>query len=199
VGRSAGGHDDRLRPEDVKIPVPDAEADGAGDPVGTRLVHQQMRHHDPVVHFGGGLPGGLGDDRLVTLAVDHDLPATFSQVPAGHLVPHDRQAPLLELVHRGVDVPGDVEAQVLAHQTHQVISRIAHMVLRPVLVPLHAHIAVDRRQAVRHRAAALDVRLFDEDDLQVPPPVPGFVRGPAAAKATADDEDVRIHEPGFSG
>src|SRR3546814_5728400 len=48
------------------------------------------------------------------------------------------------------------------------------------------------------RAAALDVLFFDADDLQVTPPVAGFVRGPTPAHAAADDEDVRIHEHGFS-
>src|SRR3546814_10163630 len=72
------------------------------------------------------------------------------------------------------------------------------MVFGLVLVPLHAHVAVDRIQALCDRAAALDVRFFDADDLQVTPPVAGFVRGPTPAHAAADDEDVRIHEHGFS-
>ena len=135
VRSAAGGDDDRFRPEDVETPVADVEADGTGDAVGTRLVHQQMGHHDPVVHLAGGLPGGLGDDRLVALAVDHDLPFAFSQIPAGLRVLHDRQAPLLELVDRGVDMPGDVVDQVLPHQPHQVAACVAHEVLRLVLAP----------------------------------------------------------------
>ena len=165
--------------------------------LGLRLVHQQVGHHDPVVDFGGGLARGLGDDRLVALAVDHDLPFAFALVPPGLRVPHDRETPLLELVHRGVDVPGDVVAQILPHQTHEVVARVADMVFGLVLVPLHAHVAVDRVQALRDRAAALDVRFLDADDLQVAPPVAGFVGGPAAAHAAADDEDVRIHEHGL--
>jgi hypothetical protein len=72
------------------------------------------------------------------------------------------------------------------------------MVLGLVLIPLHAHVAVDGIQALRDRAAALDIRLFDADNLQVASPVPGFVCRPAASHAAADDEDVRIDENRFS-
>ena len=93
---------------------------------------------------------------------------------------------------------GDVVDQVLSHETHQVTACVAHEVFGLVLAPLHAHVAVDRRQALRHGAAALDVGLFDEDDLQVPSPVARFVSGAAAAKAAAYDEDVGIDELGSS-
>ena len=64
---------------------------------------------------------------------------------------------------------GDVVAQIFAHETHEVVARVAHMVLGLVLVPLHAHVAVDRVQALSHRAAALDVRLLDDDNLRSRP------------------------------
>jgi hypothetical protein len=51
---------------------------------------------------------------------------------------------------------------------------------------------------LRDRATALDIRFFDADDLQVTPPVPGFVRGATSSHAAADDEDIRIHEHSFS-
>ena len=79
----------------------------------------------------------------------------------------------------------------------RVVARVADVVLRLVLVPLHAHVAVDRVQALRNRAAALDVRLLDADDLEIASPVPGFVRGAAAGHAAADDEDIGIHEDRF--
>jgi len=194
VRGAPGGDDHRLRPEDMAAAIPDVEADGAGDPVGTRPVQQQVGHHDPVVDLAGGLRRGLGDDRLVALAVDHDLPAAFPQVMAGLRILHDRQSPLLELVHRGIDMAGDVVDQVFAHQPHQVAARVAHVVLRLVLAPLHAHVAVDRRQAVGDGAAALDVRLLDHDDLQVAAPEPRFVGRPAAAEAAADDQHVAVHD-----
>ncbi len=156
-----------------------------------------MGHHDPVVDLGGGLARGLGDDRLVAFAVNHDLPFAFALIAPRFRVPHDRQAPLLELVHRGVDVPGDVVTQIFAHEPHEVVAGIADMVLGLVLVPLHAHVAVDGIEALRDRAAALDVGLFDADNLQVASPVPGFVGRTAASHAAADDEDIRIDKNRF--
>ena len=174
------------------MPGAHVEANRAGNPL-ARLVHQQVGHHDAVVDFGSGLARSLGDDGLVALAVDHDLPFAFALVPPGLGVPHDRQAPLLELVHRGVDVPGDVVAEVLTHQTHEVSACVADVVFGLVLVPLHAHVAVDRVQALRDGAAALDVRLLDADDFQVAAPVPGLVGGSAPAHAATDDKYVGIH------
>ena len=194
VRRAAGGDDDGLRAEDVEFPAADVEPDRAGDAVGLGPVRQQVGHHDPVVDFGSGLARGLGDDRLVALAVDHDLPLALTLITPGFRVPHDGKAPLLELVHRGIDVARDVVAQVLPHQAHEIVPGIADVVLGLVLVPLHAHVAVDRIEALGHGAAALDVRLLDADHLQVAPPVAGLVGRPAAGHAAADDEDVRVDE-----
>ena len=194
VRRTTGGHDDGLRAEHMEITRSDVEADGAGDPVGLALVHQQVGDHDPVVDLGRGLARRLGDDRLVALAVDHDLPLALALVASGLGVAHDRQAPFLELVHRGIHVPGDVVPEVLAHQPHEVVARVADVVLGLVLTPLHAHVAVDGVEALGDRAAALDVRFLDAHDLQVAPPVAGLVGCPAAGHAAADDEDVRVDE-----
>ena len=100
---------------------------------------------------------------------------------------------------RAVDMAGDVVDQVLAHQPHQVAARVADEVLRLIFVPAHAHVAVDRRQAVGDGAAALDVGLFDQGDLQIAAPVSRFVGGAAAAEAAADDEDVGVDDVGFLG
>ena len=95
-------------------------------------------------------------------------------------------------------MPGDVVAEVLAHQTHQVGACVADMVLGLVLVPLHAHVAVDGIQALRDRAAALDVRLLDAHDLEIAAPVSRLVGGSAPTHAAADDKDVAIHVNGFA-
>ena len=58
----------------------DVEADGTGDAVLLGVVHQQVGDADTVEDLVGRLLGGLGHDRLVGLAVDHDLPAAFAQV-----------------------------------------------------------------------------------------------------------------------
>ena len=95
-------------------------------------------------------------------------------------------------------MPGDVVAEVLAHQTHEVVARVADVVLGLVLVPLHAHVAVDGIQALRDRAAALDVRLLDAHDLEIAAPVSRFVGGSAPTHAAADDKDVAIHVDSFA-
>ncbi len=62
-------------------------------------------------------------------------------------------------------MPGDVVAQILAHEAHEVVARIADMILGLVLVPLHAHVAIDGVEALGDGAAALDVRLLHAHDL----------------------------------
>ena len=198
VRTAAGADDDRLRAEHVELAGAHMETNGARDAVRLLAVHQQVRHHDPVVNLGDGLACGLGDDRLVALAVNHDLPLAFAQVAAGLRILDDRQAPLLEHVYRRVDVAGDVVDQVLAHQTHEVAARVAHEVLGLVLVPLHAHVAVDRGEALRDGPATLDVRLLHEDDVEIPAPEARFVRRTAATEAAAYDQDVRIDEASSS-
>src|SRR6185503_6102699 len=79
-----------------------------------------------------------------------------------------------------------------AHQAHEVVARIAHVVLGLVLVPLHAHVAVDRVEALGDGTAPLDVRLLDADDLQVAAPVAALVGRAATRHAAADDEDVGV-------
>src|SRR4029079_8556904 len=177
VRRAARRHDDRFRAEYVKMPGTDIEADGACNALAP-LVHQQVGHHDPVIDFGSGLACSLGDDGLVALAVDHDLPFAFALISPVLRVSHDRQAPLLELVHRGVDMPRNVVAQILTHQPHQVVPRVADMIFELIFVPLHAHVAVYSIKPLRDGSAPLDVRLLDAYDLQITAPVPGFVSSP---------------------
>ena len=88
----------------------------------------------------------------------------------------------------------DVVAEVFAHQAHEVVARVPDMVFGLILVPLHAHVAVDCVQALRDRAAALDVRLLHAHDLEIASPVPGFVGGAASGHASAHHEDVGVHE-----
>ncbi len=196
--RTTGRDDNCLGAENVKFTGTNVESNGSGDPVGLLLVHQQMGNHDAVVDFGGCLAGGLGDDRLVAFAVNHDLPFAFSLITTRLRIFHDWQAPLFEQVNRGIDMPGYVVAQILTHQTHEVVARVADMVLGLVLIPLHAHVAVNRIQALRNGATALDVRFFDNDDLFVASPIPGFVSGATTGHTAADDEDIRIYEYRFS-
>ncbi len=197
--RCATGRDDHgFCAEHVEVAGAHVEADGARHAVFVALVREKVRNHDAVVDLGGGLARGLGYDRLVALAVDHDLPFAFTLITPRFRVAHDRQAPFLELVHRRVHVPRDVVAQVLTHEAHQVIAGVTYVVLWLVLVPLHAHVAVDRIQALGNRAAALDICFFDAHDLEVAAPVPGLVGGAATGHPAADDENVGIYVYRFS-
>ena len=77
--RAAAGTDDHgLCAEHIEVTITHMKTDRAGDPVGYLRIHQQMRDHDPVVHLGRGFPRGFRDDRLVALAVNHDLPLAFA-------------------------------------------------------------------------------------------------------------------------
>ena len=124
-----------LARENMEVSISHVKAHRPGDPVWPLRVHQQVGHHDPVVDFGGGLARGLGNDRLITLAVDY-LPVGVPLVLTGFRVPHDRETPFLELVHGGVDMPADIVDQILAHHAHQIVARVADVVFRTVLVPL---------------------------------------------------------------
>ena len=138
---------------------------------------------------GGASP--LGHDRLVGLAVDHDLPAPFTDVPALRRLP-DRKTPLLEQVNRGVHVARHVVDEVLAHDPHQVRANILDEIFRGVLTPAHAQVGVDRRQALRYSTAPLDGGLLDHDDLEVLAPVLRLIRGAAPGHAAADHEHVAV-------
>src|SRR5690606_3575636 len=64
------------------------------------------------------------------------------------------------------------------------------MVLRLVLSPARAHVAVDRVQALGDRTRTIDVRLLGDDDLLVLPPETRFPGGSGAAQSCTDHEDV---------
>jgi hypothetical protein len=191
-GCTAGSDDDRLGLEYVVVTGTHVEANGAGDPVFLRFVHQQVGDADPVEDLVGGFFRRLGHDRLVGLAVDHDLPAAFTLIRTRLGIAHQRQAPLLELVHGRVDVTRHVEQQVLAHHPHQVDTRVADMVFGVVLAPAGAHVAVDRVQALGHGTRTVDVGLFGNDDLLVLPPVSGLESSARSAQSRASDQDVDI-------
>ncbi len=92
---------------------------------------------------------------------------------------------------------GDVVTQILSHETHEIVARVAHVILGLVLIPLHTHVAVDGVEALSNGAAALDVRLLDADDLEIAAPVARLVGRAAAGHAAADHKDVGIDEYGL--
>ena len=190
VGGAARAADHGLGLEDVVVACADVEADGTGNPVLLAVIHQQVGDADAVEDLVRRFLGGLGHDGLVGLAVNHDLPSPFTQIAPGFRVLHDGQAPLFELVHRGVDVTGHVEQQVFPHQPHQVDASVADMVLRIIFAPAGAHVAVDGVQALGDRTGAIDIGLLGNDDLLVLAPEPGLPCGTGAAKARTDDQNI---------
>ena len=191
-------NNDSFRTEDEEITCTNIEADGARDTVFLLLVHQQVRHHDPVVNLGRRLACRLRDDGLIALAVDHDLPLSFALVTTSFRIAHHWQTPLVKLMYGGIDVPSDVVAEVFTYETHKVVPGVAHVILGLILVPLHAHVGIDGVQPLGDRTTALDVRLLYTNDFQVSAPVTRFISGSATCHAPADDEDVRIDELRFS-
>ena len=205
VDGAAAGQQAALEAVDVDAVLAHREAGGAGDPRGIVLVGHQAHDEYALLDVLGAerFLGGLGHDPLVGLAVDHDLPAAGAHrlaaldqglaLVAG-LFPH-RQAPLLEVVHRVVDVPADVVHQVLADDAHQVAAHVAHVVGGVVL----AHIGVDRGQALGHGAGAVHGGFVDQLDLQVDAFLAGLLqpagdleRRAAAGHAAADQQDVDL-------
>src|ERR1041385_4109986 len=114
VRGATGAYDHRFCAKHIEIASAHIEADGAGYAVGAARIHQQMRDHDAVVDLGCGLAGSFRDDGLVALAVDHDLPLAFALIPPGGGIAHDRQTPFFELVYGGIDVAGNVVAEIFA-------------------------------------------------------------------------------------
>jgi len=141
VHRASEDHEDGLGLEDVELVLTNREAHRAG---ATLAVHDRADDEDALVDVLGaqGVLGGLGHDRLVALAADHELPAPLVDVAALLVLP-DRQPPLLEQVHRAVDVAGDVGDEVVSRDAHQVVANVGHVVIDGVLTILEPDVLVD--------------------------------------------------------
>ncbi len=219
VDAAAGGQQHGLGLVDVDAVLAHREAHRAGDARGVVLVVDELDDEDALLDAvqAQRLLGRLGDDPLVRLAVDHDLPLARAHRLAavlqrrqvfleclGAVVAHavgvglpDRQAPFLEQVHRFVDVAPEVVGQVVARDAHQVVGDHARVVGR---VLLGADVGVDRRQALGHGAGTVHRRLVDELDLQLLPglglhglgPAHHFISRTAAGHAAADEQDVQF-------
>jgi hypothetical protein len=167
------------------------------------LVGFQAHDEDPFldVFTAQRFLGSLGDDPLVGFTVDHDLPAAgahgFTTVLqrfafVARLFP-DRQSPLFEIVHRIVDVPADIENQVLAGNAHQVPAHVAHVVHRVVF----AHVGIDRGQAHGHGAGTVHGGFVHQLHREVYAlrlggldPLHDFESGAATRHTAADQQNV---------
>ena len=192
IGRAAGTADHGFGFKDMEVTRADIEADSTRDAVFLGVVHQEVGDADTVEDLVGRLLSGFGNDRLVRFTVDHDLPTALTQIGSLFLVAHNRQAPIFEIVDRGVDVAGHVKRQIFAYHTHQVDTRIMHVIFRVVLTKAGTHVAVDRVQTLGHGTGTVDVGLFGDHDLLVLPPVPGLPGCARTAKAGTGNEDVDI-------
>jgi hypothetical protein len=175
----------------------------------TFFVQEQLDDEDSLqdVVFADGFLCGLGDDPLVGLAVDHDLPFSgANRLGAAFQGAHglaffavevfalfgllpDRQAPLFEQVNRIVDVAAQVEDQVFADDAHQVVADHADVVVRGVF----ADVGVDGRQALCHGAAALHGGLVHQQGgHSIGQPLFDLKGRTAACHAAAHDQNVHF-------
>ena len=195
--RAAHGHQRGFGLEHVELVLAHREAHGAGAAV---AVHQRADDENALEDLAHaalqqGVLGGFRHDDLVGLAVDHELPAAFMNVLALLVFP-DRQAPLLEQVHGGVHVAGDVGHQVFAGDAHQVVAHVVHVVLDGVVAVLQAHVLVDGRKAHGHGAGTVHGGLVHQRDLQAVllGPVGRFDSRAAGGHAAAQNQQI-----GFDG
>ena len=133
MDRAAHGIQGCFRPEDEQLVLADREADRAGAAV---AIQQRTNDEHAFVNlsytcFAERVLGRFGDDHLIGLAVDHELPTAFMNVLAVLVLP-DRQTPLLEEMDGGVHVTGDVGYQVLTGDAHEIVADVVNVVLQGV-------------------------------------------------------------------
>ncbi len=208
VNRAAAAGSQHLGLEDEDFVLTDAEADGSGDPVLDGVVEEVLHNKHTlvdVVHPEGVL-GSFGNDDLVGLTVDHDLPLT--RVTGGAavfqlrealgtvvgvalvvLLP-DRKAPLLEHLHAVVNVAAEVVGKVLTGDAHKVGADVLDVVSGIVLT----HVGVDGAQTHGNGAGAVHGSLVNEGDLVLVAsglvPANSLKRAATGAHATAHDQHV---------
>ena len=209
VHRAAAGNHHGLAFDDVDDVLAYGETDGAGDLVGHLGIHQQFDDEaalDDVVIAYGQL-GGFGDDALVGLTVDHDLPFTGTdRFGAGLQGPHfltliavqvlavfgflpDGQAPLFKQVNGIVDIAAQIEDQVFTDQTHQVVAHHAHIVFGSIF----ANVGVDGGQTLSNGTGSFHGGLVAQQNaLAVFHPFFNFKCGTAGSHTTTDDENVNF-------
>jgi hypothetical protein len=149
---------------------------------------------------------GSGDDAFIRLAVDHDLPFSgTNRLSTGLQGAHglaffavevfafggffpDRQAPLFEKVNAVVHEAAQVEDQVFANQTHEVVADHADVVFGGMLSPTYVLMAERPWATAPERSmAALS---HSRTRLIVLQPFLHFESRTAGSHTTADDEDI---------
>ena len=132
-------------------------------------VHQRVGDEDALeilaTGLGQGVLGGFGNDDLVGLTVDHELPTSLVDVVPFLVLP-DGETPLLEGVDRVVHVPGDGCHQVLTGDAHEVVAHVVAIVLQCVVAAVEVHVLVDGRKAHGHGAGTVHGSLVHQGDLE---------------------------------
>ena len=170
--RAAHAGDNRFGLEHVELVLPCAEADSADTLVAVHeRIHDEHSLNDLAASGRDRVLRCLGDDDLVGLAVDHELPPAFMDVLACLVFP-DLESPLLEEVDCGIHVTGNVVHQVFPGDTHEVAADIADVILRRVLAVFDAYILVNGRKTHGHGPASVQSGLVDQCDLEA------FLLGP---------------------
>ena len=207
VDRAAAGDQGSLALVDMHLVLAGGETDGTGDGVLFVLVKQHLDDEHALMHVGlaQGLLGGLGNDALVGLTVDHDLPLTGTnrhtaftqglgrlgtvQVAAVVGTLPDRQTPLLEQLDRLVNVTTEVINEVFANNAHQVVADHLDIVFDGVLTD----VGVDGGKTLGNGAGALEGGLVHQDDFHaLGGPLVDLERRAACSHTAANDQHIAL-------
>ena len=121
VHGAAHAGDDRFSLEHVELVLPCAEADRTDTLVS---VHERIDNEDSLEDLAAcgrdRVLRCLGDDDLVGLAVDHELPPAFVDILALLVFP-DLESPLFKEVDCRIHVAGNIVNQVFPGDAHEVL------------------------------------------------------------------------------
>jgi hypothetical protein len=196
---AAHGADHGLGFEHIEFFLTGAESDGAHDLV---VFYQRFANEDALEDlsacFGKGILRGFGDEDLVGLAVDHELPPALMNVLALGVGP-DLEAPFLEQVDGGVHVTGNIEDQVFTGDPHEVLTDILDVIFDRVLAVSYADVLVDGRKTHGHGTASIHGGLVHHGHLEslFLGPVGCLSSGATGTKTTTNDQEVSTDFYGF--
>ena len=185
-GRASRRTDDCLCIQEVHNILPDPDAPGACD--GLTVLRLQIIHHIHMLqHLNGGcLADSCRQQRLDVLAIDLDVAPA-----AGHIISfrilQDDQSQLLDLPCDFIESLSHRQQQVLAHNTGCISRGIVHIILRRIA---WRNIRIERIDPGRQTAAAPDIGLVHQQDLQVRMLVSQRDCRKAAGCPAADDQDI---------
>jgi hypothetical protein len=209
VHSAAAGDHSGFAFDDVDFVLAQGETDGTGDLVLDVGVQQKL--HDEAtlkdVVLADGFLGGFGNDSLVGLAVDHDLPLTGADrlgtaLQRSHLLaflavqvlsvfgllPYGK-SPFLEQMDGIIDVAAQVEDQVFPDDSHQVVADHADVIVGGV----GTDVGIDGGKALRNSATSFHRRFVAKQDrLILGQPFFDLEGRAASSHAATHDQDVNF-------